>query len=51
VHTLRHSRATYLMQSGADPWEVSGHLGMSIQTLTRTYGHHHPDYQKNVADL
>ena len=50
-HTLRHSRATHLMQAGADIWQVSGFLGMSLTTLQRTYGHHHPDYQKGVADL
>ena len=50
-HTLRHSRATRLMQVGSDPFEAAGSLGMSVQTLLRTYGHHHPDFQKNVADV
>lgn len=43
-HTLRHSRATRLMQAGSDPFEAAGSLGMSVQTLLRTYGHHHPDF-------
>jgi integrase len=50
-HTLRHSRATWLMQKGIDPWESSGHLGMSVQTLTKVYGHHHPDFQKSAAEV
>ena len=50
-HTLRHTRATWLMQSGIDPWEAAGHLGMSIETLQRVYGKHHPDYQKNAAQV
>jgi integrase len=50
-HALRHSRATHLMQRGADIWQVAGHLGMTATTLQRTYGHHHPDFQKSVADL
>src|SRR5262249_46119438 len=29
-HTLRHSRATWLMQKGVDPWKAAGHLGMSV---------------------
>ena len=50
-HTLRHTRATWLMQAGADIWQAAGFLGMTVQTLTRVYGHHHPDYQSDVADL
>jgi hypothetical protein len=40
--TLRHTCATWLMQAGADPWEVAGFLGM------RTYGHHHPNHVAGV---
>ena len=32
-HIMRHSRATWLMQKGIDPWEAAGHLGMNVQTL------------------
>lgn len=49
-HTLRHSRATHLMRKGQDPWASSGHLGMTLETLQKVYGHHHPDFQKDVAD-
>ena len=50
-HTLRHTRATWLMQGGVDPWEAAGHLGMSVETLQRTYGHHSPDHQKRAAEI
>lgn len=50
-HTLRHTRATWLMQSGIDPWEAAGHLGMSLDTLTRTYGKHSPDFQERAAEV
>lgn len=50
-HTLRHTRATWLMQAGIDPWEAAGHLGMSVETLTRTYGHHHADFQRKAAEV
>lgn len=50
-HTLRHTRATWLMQGGIDPWEAAGHLGMSVETLQRVYGKHSPDFQKRAAEV
>jgi integrase len=47
-HTLRHTCVTWLMQDGRDPWEVSGFVGMTISTLQRVYGHHHPDHMEGV---
>jgi integrase len=49
-HTLRHTTATWLMQARVDKWEASGFLAMTMETLERTYGHHHPDYQRGAAD-
>lgn len=49
-HTLRHTAATWLMQSGVDMWQASGYLGMTRETLEQTYGHHHPDHQSAVGD-
>lgn len=48
-HVMRHTAATWLMQRGADIWDAAGYLGMDATTLERVYGHHHPDYQKDVA--
>lgn len=48
-HTLRHTAATWLMMNGADIWSAAGLLGMSVEILERTYGHHHPDYQRAAA--
>jgi len=50
-HTLRHTRATWLMQAGVDMWEAAASLGMSVTMLERTYGHHHPDWQRNAANV
>ena len=49
-HILRHTRATWLMQKGVDMWEAAGSLGMTVGTLETTYGHHHPNWQKNAAE-
>ena len=49
-HTLRHTCATWLMQKGTDPWQASGFLSMSMESLQRTYAHHHPDYQRQAAE-
>jgi integrase len=48
-HTLRHTRATWLMQAGIDPWEAAGHLGMSLEMLSRVYGKHSPEFQRRAA--
>jgi integrase len=47
-HTLRHTAATWLMQRRADLWEAAGFLGMSVEQLERTYGHHHSDHLKSA---
>ena len=49
-HTLRHTSATWLMQAGVDLWTAAGFLGMTVETLERNYGHHHPDHMKDAAD-
>jgi integrase len=49
-HVLRHTRATNMMQQKKDPWEAAKALGMSLEMLTKVYGHHHPDWQKDVSE-
>jgi hypothetical protein len=39
------------MKEGVKPYEAAGHLGMSVETLMRVYGHHHPDFQKSAAEV
>jgi hypothetical protein len=48
-HVLRHTAATWLMQSGVDLWKAAGWLGMTVETLEEKYGHHHPDFQDDAA--
>jgi integrase len=50
-HTLRHTKATWLLQAGVDPWEAAGSLGMSVNMLTKTYGKHSPDFQSRAAEV
>jgi integrase len=48
-HTLRHTAATWLMQSGTDRWQAAGYLGMSVEMLEKVYGHHHPDHLQDAV--
>jgi hypothetical protein len=38
------------MQKGADPWQAAGYLGMSLEVLLDTYGHHRPDYLSDAVE-
>jgi integrase len=48
-HVMRHTAASWLMQAGHDPWKVADFLSMSLSTLLKVYGHHHPDHQSEIA--
>ena len=48
-HILRHTAATLLMQSGIDLAQISGYLGMTVETLEQVYGHRHPDFVPDAA--
>jgi integrase len=47
-HTLRHTRATHMLQAGKDPWAVAGLLGDRLQTIVDTYGHHCPEHLRGA---
>lgn len=49
-HTFRHTAATWLMLNGVNVWRAAGFLGMSVETLDRVYGHHHPDFMSDAAE-
>jgi integrase len=48
-HVFRHTAATWLMQQGTDRWAAAGFLGMTVEMLIETYGHHHPDFQAEAT--
>lgn len=48
-HSLRHTAATWLMQAGVEPWQAAGFLGMTVEMLERTYGHHSPNFQRAAS--
>ena len=49
-HVLRHTAITWAMQNGADPYAASDLFGVTRDVIERTYGHHHPDHQRGVAE-
>jgi len=50
-HTLRHTRATWMMRAKVPIWEAAGFLGMTTKTLERVYGHHDPKWQEMAANI
>ena len=50
-HTLRHTRATWMMRAKVPIWEAAGFLGMTTKTLERVYGHHSPEWQEKAANI
>lgn len=49
-HTLRHTRGTWLAQSGVSMWDGAGYLGQDPETFARIYAHHSPDYMAAAID-
>jgi integrase len=49
-HTLRHTAATWRMQSGVNTWKAAGFLAMTEKVLIEVYGHHHPDHMRDAAE-
>lgn len=49
-HIFRHTAATLPMQRLTDPWQAAGWLGMTLEQLEESYGHHHPDFQEEAAE-
>lgn len=49
-HVLRHTAATWQMQSGTDMFEAGKFLGMTTRTLEGTYAHHRPEHPAGARD-
>lgn len=47
-HTLRHTRATHLLQDGRNPWAVAKLLGDTLKTVELRYGHSSAEYLMEV---
>lgn len=49
-HTLRHTAATWMANTGVSLWDIKGILGhSSIETTQRVYAHHTSDYLENAS--
>lgn len=49
-HVLRHTFATWAIQSGQPFGLVAGALGTTEKIVTQVYGHHHPDHLRGVVN-
>jgi len=49
-HVMRHTAATLMLRAGVSLWSVAGVLGDTVETVTRTYGHHDPEYLVNAVN-
>jgi integrase len=49
-HVLRHTAATWQMESGTDMFEAGKYLGMTVRTLETTYAHHQPEHLTGARD-
>lgn len=49
-HVLRHTAATWQVQSGTDLFEAGRYLGMTVRTLEGTYAHHRPEHLTGARD-
>lgn len=49
-HVLRHTKATWMAQAGVSMFDIAGVLGDSVETVTKTYAHHHPDYLRGAIN-
>ena len=48
-HVLRHTAASWAMQGGANAYAAADYLGMTVETLERTYGHLRPGHHAGVT--
>jgi integrase len=48
-HVLRHTCATWLLQSGVSIYDVAGVLGCSEAVVRKTYGHHAKDHLRGAV--
>jgi integrase len=49
-HVLRHTAATWMVQSGVPLPMVAAYLGNSVEMVERVYGHHSPEWLRRAAD-
>lgn len=48
-HWMRHTCATWLMESDIEMWDAAAYTGMTVKTLEQHYAHHRPSYLADAA--
>lgn len=49
-HDLRRTWATLKARKGVPLWEIAGVLGDTVETVTRHYAHHSPDFLRGAVN-
>lgn len=49
-HTLRHTWGTWAAQGGMSMFDIAGVMGDTVETVTKTYAHHHPDFLRDAVN-
>jgi len=49
-HVLRHTWGTWAAQGGMSMFDIAGVMGDTVETVTKTYAHHHPDYLRDAVN-
>ena len=48
-HILKHTAITWAMQAGVSKEDAASFFATTVETIERTYWHHHPDFQRAAA--
>lgn len=49
-HILKHTAITWAMQAGVSKEDAASFFATTVETIERTYWHHHPDFQRDAAE-
>ena len=50
MHDMRHTAASVMLTRGVEPWLAAQYLGLTVETLTRVYGHMIPGAMRRAVE-